>query len=84
MASREECVKTLNKFYRTQDLNVAVILLEYLCDVKETSKKKQVMEVVGTNPPLLGSLMPNIVRELEIAFILNKVTDKNNNLILFF
>ena len=83
MADRETVVSSINKFISQQTLENAVTLLEYLCELKEVNKDEAIKAVIA-NPVLLSMVMPNVLTELEIAFNIIRITDKNNTLITVF
>lgn len=83
MVSKEDCIDAINKFIWFRNMNDAVVLLEYLCDIKGLENKEEVLKVL-TNPALISMLMPKILEELEIELSLTRLTDRNNNLILVF
>lgn len=84
MVSREECLSTINKFIKYSDINNAILLLNYLCDIKESKYKEEILNIVGGNIILLNSLVPNILEELERHFNLIRIIDKNYKLILVY
>lgn len=83
MVSKDDCVNAINKFIRSKSINDAVVLLEYLCDIKDLPNKQEALNALN-NPALISMLMPRILEELEIEFNLTRLTDRNNNLILVF
>lgn len=84
MVSREECLSTINKFIKYSDINDAILLLNYLCDIKESKYREEILNTVGGDIILLNSLIPNILEELERHFSLIRIIDKNNKLILVY
>ena len=84
MVSKEECLSTINKFINCFDINDAILLLNYLCDIKESKYKEEILNTIGSNIVLLNSLIPNILEELERHFGLIRIIDKNNKLILVY
>lgn len=84
MVSREECKDTINKFINTGDINDAVILLDYLCQVKEISEKEYTINSIKGNLFILTEIIPKLLDELERHFNLIRITDKNNNLIIVY
>ena len=86
MVSREECKDAINKFIKTSDINDVLILIDYLCQVKEISgieKDKTIRHLTQTFG-VLPIIIPNILEELERHFNLIRVTDINNNIIIVF
>lgn len=83
MVSKEDCIITINKFIKSKSINDAVVLLEYLCDIKDLPNKQEALNALN-NPALISMFMPRILEELEIKFNLVRVTDINNNLILVY
>ena len=83
MVSKEDCIATINKFIGSKSINDAVVLLEYLCDIKDLENKEEALNALS-NPALISMLMPRILEELEIKFNLTRLTDINNNLILVY
>lgn len=83
MVSKEDCIDAINKFIRSKNINDAVVLLEYLCDIKDLPNKQEALNALN-NPALISMFMPRILEELEIEFNLTRLTDINNNLILVF
>ena len=83
MVSKEDCIDTINKFIQSNSINDAVVLLEYLCDIKDLENKEEALKALS-NPALISMLIPRILEELEIEFNLTRLTDRNNNLILVF
>ena len=83
MVSKEDCIAAINKFIKSKSINDAVVLLEYLCDIKDLENKEEALKALS-NPALISMLIPRILEELEIEFNLTRLTDRNNNLILVF
>ena len=83
MVSKEDCIDAINKFIRSKNINDAVVLLKYLCDIKDLPNKQEALNALN-NPALISMFMPRILEELEIEFNLTRLTDRNNNLILVF
>ena len=83
MVNKEDCIVAINKFIKSKSINDAVVLLEYLCDIKDLPNKQEVLDTLN-NPALISMFMPIILEELEIEFSLVRVTDKNSNLILVY
>lgn len=83
MVSKEDCIAAINKFIRSKNINDAVVLLEYLCEIKDLPNKQEALNALN-NPALISMFMPRILEELEIEFNLTRLTDINNNLILVF
>lgn len=84
MVSKEECLSTINKFIKDSDINDAILLLNYLCDIKESKYREEILNIVGGNTILLTSLIPNILEELERHFSLIRIIDKDYKLILVY
>ena len=86
MVSKEECKDAINNFIKTGDIEYTLTLLDYLCQVKELSeeKKAEAIRTIGLTFGVLSAILPDILEELERHFGLNRVTDKNNNLILVY
>ena len=83
MVSKEDCIAAINKFIRSKSINDAVVLLEYLCNIKDLENREEAIKTLS-NPALISMLIPRILEELEIEFNLTRLTDRNNNLILVF
>ena len=83
MVSKEDCVAAINKFIRSKSINDAVVLLEYLCDIKDLENREEAIKTLN-NPALISMFIPRILEKLEIEFNLTRLTDINNNLILVF
>ena len=83
MVSKEDCIAAINKFIKSKSINDAVVLLEYLCDIKDLENKEEALKALS-NPALISMLIPRILEELEIEFNLTRLTDIDNNLILVF
>lgn len=83
MVDKETCVKGINKFIATKSIEDAVVLLEYLCDIKDLPNKEEALNALS-NPALISMFMPRILEELERAFNLVRLTDRNNTLILVY
>lgn len=83
MVSKEDCIAAINKFIGSKSINDAVVLLEYLCEIKDLPNKQEALNALN-NPALISMFMPRILEELEIKFNLVRVTDINNNLILVY
>ena len=82
MVDRDACINTINKFIRNKQLDTAIVLLEYLCDIKNLPNKKEAIEILS-NPALISMLIPRIIEELEIELHLTRL-EKNNTLILVY
>ena len=81
MVSREDCVSAINKFIESKSIKDAVTLFKYLCDIKNVLDKTEEIKAVCDNPMLISMLLPQTIEQLSIELKINKVTDKNNNLI---
>lgn len=81
MVDKETCVRDINKFIQSKNINDAVVLLEYLCEIKETPNKGEAINQLISNPMLLSVLLPQTIEELERHFNLVRLSDKNNNII---
>ena len=83
MVSREDCVTTINDFLKTKDLKTAAILFNYLCELKG-EKDNEAISAVTSNPTLLSFLLSQTLEALQQELKINKITDRNNNLISVF
>ena len=82
MVDRETVVSAINKFISQQTFENAVILLEYLCELKQVSKDETVMAVTE-NHTTFTIIIPFILEELERTLKIHRIT-KNNTLITVF
>ena len=83
MVSREDCVTTINDFLKTKDLKTAAVLFRYLYELKGEAENPLVDEICNMTP-LLSGLIRQTVETLQIELKINKITDRNNNLIFVF
>lgn len=81
MVSREDCVSAINKFIETKSIKDVVTLFKYLCDIKNVLDKTEEIDAICNNPMLISMLLQQTIEELSIELKINKVTDRNNNLI---
>lgn len=84
MVDRETCIKDINKFIKSNQLNDLMILFVYLCELKEIPNIDNVINQMSNNISLMNVLAPNILEELQITLKINKVTDKYNKTILVY
>ena len=84
MVDRETCIKDINKFIKSSQLNDLMILFVYLCELKEIPNIDNVVNQVSNNISLMNVLALNILEELQIILKINKVTDKYNKTILVY
>ena len=83
MVDKETCVEAINKFIKSKSIKDAVILLNYLCEIKDLPNKEEAINTLN-NPALISMLIPQILDELEKHFNLVRVTDKNNTVLLVY
>lgn len=82
--NREDCVTVINQFIKTTDINNAATLFKYLCEAKGKSDKTEAIQIVCSNSFLLSIIANPTIETLIAEFSINKVSDKNNNLILVY
>ena len=81
MVEREEVVSTINKFIKEKDLNTAITLFNFLCDIKNPSNKEFLMNTVINNSVILLHIITPTIEELKNVLEINTVTDRYNNTI---
>ena len=84
MVDRETCVKDINKFINSNQLNDLMTLFVYLCELKEIPNIDNVVNQVSNNISIMSIIASNILEELQITLKINKVTDKCNKTILVY
>ena len=84
MVDRETCVKDINKFIKSNQLNDLMTLFVYLCELKEIPNIDNVVNQVSNNISIMSIIASNILEELQITLKINKVTDKYNKTILVY
>ena len=50
MVSKEDCIAAINKFIKSKSINDAVVLLEYLCDIKDLENKEEALKALNILP----------------------------------
>lgn len=83
MVEKQECIDAINKFLKTKNLNDAVILFDYLCDIKGFSNHDGVQQM-HDNPMILQLYINEVISQLMDTHKLISITDKNNILITVF
>jgi len=83
MVDKETCVEAINKFIKSKSIKDAVVLLNYLCEIKDLPNKEEAINTLN-NPALISMLIPQMLDELERHFNLVRVTDKNNTVLLVY
>lgn len=83
MVNREDAVKAINKFIETKDMKDAATLFTYVCELKECNNQEAIKQTCN-NPALISFLLPQTIELLMSILNINKITDKNNNLITVF
>lgn len=83
MVEKQECIDAINRCLKTRHINDAVILFNYLCDIKGFANHDGV-KYVHENPMILNIYIPEIMNQLMDAFKLTSIIDKNNILITVF
>lgn len=83
MVDKDICTEGINRFLRTQNHIDALVLLDYLCDIKNLPNKEEAVKSLD-NPTLMTTFLPHIIEELIKEFNLIKVSDRYNTLILVF
>jgi len=81
---REEVKDKINKFIKTQHIEIVAELLEYLFIIKEIPNKEEKIKILFTNPILFPIIVEKTMEELERHFNFYRVCDINNNIILVF
>ena len=81
---REEVKDKINKFIKTQHIEIVAELLEYLFIIKEIPNKEEKIKILFTNPILFPIVVEKTMEELERHFNFYRVCDINNNIILVF
>ncbi len=84
MVDRDTVVDAINKFIvhrKVEDVNT---LFDYLCEVKQIPNKDEAVKAVTSNPVIISFITSRILEELETHFKINRVIDKNYQLISVF
>ena len=84
MAEREEVVSTINKFIKNKDINTAITLFNFLCDIKNPHNREYLINAISNNHMIMMFITEPTIEELKNVLEINTVTDKNNNTITVF
>lgn len=84
MVDRDTIVDTINKFIAYRKMEDINTLFGYLCEVKQIPNKEESVKAVTGNPVIVSFIASKILEELETYFNINRVVDKNNQLISVF
>ena len=84
MVNKQTCAETINRFVGTKDLNDLILLITYLCEIKEVSNADEVINLLFNTGFPFSFLIPPTLEYLEKHFGLIRVSDRNNNIILVF
>ena len=84
MADKETTISTINKFFRTGDLALGILLFSHLCDIKNPPNKEDGIKAIANNPTIIPLIMENILVALETELNLIRITDKfGRNIIVY-
>lgn len=84
MVDRDTIVDTINKFIAYRKMEDIVALFDYLCEAKQIPNRDEAVKAVTDNPVIVSFIASKILEELQTHFNINRVTDKNNQLISVF
>ena len=84
MVDRDTVVDTINKFIVHKKIEYINTLFDYLCEIKQIPNKDESVKAVTGNPVIVSFIASKTLEELETHFNINRVTDKNNQLISVF
>lgn len=84
MVERDTVVDTINKFIAYRKMEDIVTLFDYLCEAKQIPNKDEAVKAVTVNPIIIQLIVDETLKSLETHFNINRVTDKNNQLISVF
>ena len=84
MVDRDKVVDTINKFIVYRKIEDIVALFDYLCEAKQIPNRDEAVKAVTANPIIIQLIVDETLRSLEVHFSINRVTDKNNQLISVF
>ena len=80
---RQEIVNTINIFIKNPILSNAMKIVEIFANIK--SKDGIIfLQIVNDNPSILQIVIDEIIKQLEIEYKINRVQNKNNQLILVY
>ena len=81
--TREECVNSLNDFFRSHSPNKAIILLKYYLEDKDEKAIPAIMQLVSQNSALLDACILKVIRELETKYSLIELSKDNNPILVY-
>ena len=80
---RQEIVNTINIFIKNPILSNAMEIAEIFANIK--GKDGIIfLQIVNDNPSILQIVIDEIIKQLEIEYKINRVQNKNNQLILVY
>ena len=80
---RQEIVNAINIFIKNPILSNAMEIAEIFANIKD---KDGIifLQIVNDNPSILQIVIDEIIKQLEIEYKINRVQNKNNQLILVY
>ena len=83
ITDRQEIVNTINIFIKNPILSNAMKIAEIFANIKD---KDGIifLQIVNDNPSILQIVIDEIIKQLEIEYKINRVQNKNNQLILVY
>lgn len=83
MVSKDECVNAINNFIKSKNVKDVIVLLEYLCEIKQLDNIEESIKIILSSP-VLPMIIPYILEALERELNIVRVCDRYNTLILVY
>ena len=84
MVDRETVVSAINEFIKERRAEDIITLFDYLCEVKQIPNREDAVKAVSAQPMILPLIVDKTLESLETHFSIQRVVDKNNQLISVF
>ena len=82
MVNREDCVRAINQFIEHRNLNEAIILIEYLAELNNSTNIPRIIDELSVNPTILTLILDKVIVELERKLNIYSIIDQYNNIII--
>ena len=81
MDNREKGVQLINLFIKEKSISNALELFQFLCEIKNPNNKEFLIKFVKDNPMFTTQIVTPTLEELLVVLEINKLTDKNGNIL---
>lgn len=84
MVDKETIIKDINKFIYSRNFKDYIRLFDHLCDIKDFKDREFVKQLMHNDSILLNTVIEPTLIALEQEYKINRISDKNNILIIVY